>query len=90
MPVPAELESLNSRWISSQRKLSDLYAKLWVRIYDTIDAAHTPAQRATLAARLDKLVAQPDALRAKAGRLELALRIPDCTGGGADTQRVGR
>ena len=52
------------------------------RIYDTIDAAHTPTQRATLAKRLDKLVHAPDALKSTARHLELELHVPDCTGGG--------
>ena len=42
LAVPPELTSLNSRWVSSQRQLAALYAKLWVRIYDTIDAARHP------------------------------------------------
>lgn len=81
-PVPPELTRLNNRWISSQRRLAALYAQLWVRIYDTVDAAHTPAQMAAVANRLEKLVAAPDAEKAAAGRLELALHVPDCTGGG--------
>jgi hypothetical protein len=83
LSVPRELRRLNSRWISSQRRLASLYARLWVQIYDTIDAARTPAQRATLAERLERLVHAPDRLRLAAGRLELKLRVPDCTGGGA-------
>jgi hypothetical protein len=37
---------------------------------------------AALADRLEKLVAAPNALKSVAGRLELALHVPDCTGGG--------
>jgi hypothetical protein len=59
-----------------------MYARKWVRIYDTIDAARTPALRATLAQRLEQLVRAPDPLRLVAGRLELELHVPDCTGGG--------
>ena len=81
--VPPELQSSNSRWIDSQRRLAALYATTWVRIYDTIDAAHTPAQRATLPKRLEKLIHAPDALKSTAARLELELNVPDCTGGGA-------
>ena len=43
VPVPPELQDLSSRWIDSQRRLAALYATTWVRIYDTIDAAHTPS-----------------------------------------------
>ncbi len=81
LSVPPELKRISSRWISSQRELASLYARTWVRIYDTIDAARTPAQLATLAARLKQLVGAPDELKLTAGRLELELHVPDCTGG---------
>jgi hypothetical protein len=85
LSVPPELQRTSSRWISSQRRLASLYARLWVRIYDTIDtadAARTPAQQAALARRVERLVHLPDPLRLAAGRLELELHVPDCTGGG--------
>ena len=82
LAVPPSLARLSSRWISSQRRLAALYAQLWVRIFDTIDTAHTPAQIAALADRLHRLVAAPDALKHAAWRLERALHVPDCTGGG--------
>lgn len=82
LSVPPQLQHTSSRWISSQRRLASLYARTWVRIYDTIDAARTPAQRATLADRLHELVHAPDPLKLVAGRLELELHVPDCTGGG--------
>ena len=82
LSVPSELQRTSSRWISSQHRLAELYARLWVRIYDTIDAARTPAQRAKLPKRLDRLVQLPNRLKAIAGRLELRLHVPDCTGGG--------
>jgi hypothetical protein len=82
LSVPPELQDKSGRWISSQRRLASLYARLWVRIYDTIDAARTPAQLATLPKRLQKLVHAPDRLKSSAGRLELKLHVPDCTGGG--------
>ena len=80
--VPSALERLSSRWIASQRRLAASYARTWVRIYDAIDAARTPGNRATLAARLHRLVQAPEPLRLAAGRLELELHVPDCTGGG--------
>ncbi len=61
--VPPELRNLNNRWIDSQRRLAALYATTWVRIYDTIDATHTPAQRTALPKRLEKLVHAPDTLK---------------------------
>jgi hypothetical protein len=82
LTVPSELAGVSSRWVASQRRLAALYARLWVRVYDTIDAARTPVQQATLAARLVKLVHTPDRLKLAAGRLELELHVPDCTGGG--------
>jgi len=80
--VPPGLRRLSSRWVSSQRRLAAMFARLWVRIYDAVDAARTPAQRATLPQRLHRLVHLPDPLRLAAGRLELELHVPDCTGGG--------
>jgi hypothetical protein len=82
VPVPPELQPISNRWISSQRRLAAAYARAWVQIYDTIDAAQTPAQRKTLATRLHQLVHASDSLRLAAGRLELELNVPDCTGGG--------
>jgi hypothetical protein len=80
--VPPELQHITGRWTDSQRRLAALYARTWVRIYDTIDAANTSGQRATLAERLEKLVHAPDALKLAARHLELELQVPDCTGGG--------
>jgi hypothetical protein len=84
LSVPPELQRISNRWILSQRRLASLFARTWVRIYDTIDAAHTPTQRATLAERLEQLVHAPDSLKLVARRLEVALHVPDCTGGGGD------
>ena len=81
--VPPELQNTNSRWIDSERRLAALYATTWVRIYDTIDATHTPAQRTTLPKRLEKLIHAPDTLKRAARLLELDLHVPDCTGGGS-------
>jgi hypothetical protein len=80
--VPSRLRLLSSHWISSQRRLAAMFARLWVRMYDAVDAARTQTQRATLAQRLHRLVHLPDPLRRAAGRLELELHVPDCTGGG--------
>lgn len=82
LSVPPELRRVSHRWISLQRRLAAVYARNWVRIYDAIDAARTPAQRAALPTRLEQLVHEPDPLRLSAGRLELELHVPDCTGGG--------
>jgi len=82
LSVPSELEPLSSRWISSQRRLAAAYARAWIQIYDTIDAARTPAQRDGLAERLHELVHASDPLRLAAGSFGLELHVPDCTGGG--------
>ena len=82
LSAPLELRRISSLWISSQRRLAASYARNWVRIYDAIEAAVTPAQNAALPSRLHRLVHAPDRLRLAAGRLELTLHVPDCTGGG--------
>ena len=82
IPVPAALRPISRRWIALQRRLAESYARDWVRIYDAIAAARTPVERTQLAARLERLVHEPDSLRLAAGRLEVKLHVPDCTGGG--------
>jgi hypothetical protein len=88
LSIPPELNRISRRWISSQHRLAALYARTWVSTFDAIDAieeidaARTPPQRAALAERLEDLVHAPDALRLAAGRLEVELHVPDCTGGG--------
>jgi len=81
VPVPPELRRPAGRWISLQRRLAESYATNWLRIHYAIDAARTPLQRARLAKRLETFVHAPDRLRRAAGKLELALHVPDCTGG---------
>jgi hypothetical protein len=91
VPAPPELQRTVDRWLSLQRRLAASYAYNWVRIYETIDAARTPKQHAQLVSRLEKFVHAPDALRQEAGRLELSLNVPDCTGGDPGPPRsVGR
>jgi hypothetical protein len=53
-----------------------------VRIHYAIDAARTPLQRARLPRRLHTFLHAPDPLRRASRQLELALNVPDCTGGG--------
>jgi hypothetical protein len=80
VPVPRRLRRISRRWIASQRRLAAIFARSWVQIYDAIDAAQTPAQWAALPHRLHELVHASDPLRLAAGRLELRLHVPDCTG----------
>lgn len=74
---------LTTRWLSLEQRLAALYASSYVRIYDAIDAARTPIQRARLPGILRSLLDSPDALRAAAVTLEQRLQVPDCTGGGS-------
>src|SRR5262245_10933525 len=80
VPVPRRLRPISRRWIASQRRLAAIFARSWVQIYDAIDAAQTPEQIAALPRRLHRFVHAPDRLRLAAGRLELKLHVPDCTG----------
>jgi len=82
LSVPSALKPLSGRWISSQRRLAAMFARTWVQIYDTIEAARTSAQQAALVERLRRLVHAPDSLKLLAARLGLQLHVPDCTGGG--------
>jgi hypothetical protein len=81
IPIPPELERLATRWISLQRRLAASYAANWMRIHYAIDAARTPLQRARLPRLLQRFLHAPDPLRRASRRLELALSVPDCTGG---------
>jgi hypothetical protein len=81
VPVPSELRRPATRWMTLQRRLAESYAANWLRIHYAIDAARTPLQRARLARRLESYLHAPDRLRRASGRLELALDVPDCTGG---------
>jgi len=80
VPVPRQLRALNRRWISSQRRLASVLAQTWVQIYDAVEAAQTPEQRAALPGRVRELMEASYPLRLVAGRLELKLHVPDCTG----------
>ena len=81
LSVPRGLEGLVERWITLERRLANVYAESWVAIFDVIAATRTPAQRARAPRLLRRLVRAPDQLRLAAARIELTLRVPDCTGG---------
>jgi hypothetical protein len=72
---------LAARWLVVERRLADVYAASYVRIYDVIASTHTAPQRAREPGRLRRLLHAPDALSRVAGRLEEQLHVPDCTGG---------
>jgi hypothetical protein len=81
VPVPPELKAKVDRWIALQRRLAESFAVNWMLIHEAIDAAQTPADRARLPRVLRAFVHAPDALRRASYRLEVALNVPDCTGG---------
>jgi len=70
------------QWLRAERRLVAAFARDYLRIWDEIESAQTPSQRAGLPARLDVLVHQPDSLKRRADAYELRLGVPDCTGGG--------
>lgn len=82
VPTPPQLRPLAGRWISLERRLAASYATNFMRIHYAIDAARTSAQRALLPRRLEALLHAPDPLRRASRKLELALNVSDCTGGG--------
>src|SRR5262249_43935257 len=81
IPIPSELTRLATRGISLQRRLAESYPANWSRTPLAIDAARPPLQRARLPRRLGTFLHAPDPLRRTAEKLELALNVPDCTGG---------
>lgn len=81
LQVPRSLAAPVARWMTLERRLADVYAESWVAIFDAIAAARTPAQRARMPLRVTRLLHAPDRLRLAAGRIEVALHLPDCTGG---------
>jgi len=81
LPLPAAERSLIRRWLSVERRLAHTYADAYVRIFEVIDAARTPAARGREPVLLQRLVHSPDQLRETAARLERRLAVPDCTGG---------
>jgi hypothetical protein len=83
LPAPAGSKRQAERWIALQRRLAESYAVNWMLIHEAIDAANTPAERSRLPGVLERYVHAPDALRRASARLEAALKVPDCTGGGS-------
>ena len=81
IPKPAASVSLAAQWIELEKRLIDSYARTYLRIWYTIEHAHTANDRAHLPALVHRLVHAPDALARHAATLEARLRVPDCTGG---------
>jgi hypothetical protein len=80
LPVPEAEAGTVARWIVVERRLADMYARTYLRIYDAISAPGTPAQHDRAVRSVRGLLDAPQSLREDAGRLELQLRVPDCTG----------
>jgi hypothetical protein len=81
VPKPASTARLAADWIAVERRLVETYASTYLQIWDDIERANSVARRAALPHALRVLIARPDNLQHEAGRLELLLRVPDCTGG---------
>jgi hypothetical protein len=79
--VPAGERPTVARWLPLEQRLANLYARTYVRIFDVIDAATTPAKRAREVQVLRRLIHAPDPLQHAVVRLESRLHVPDCTGG---------
>jgi hypothetical protein len=81
LPVPSAEAGTVARWIVVEQRLADMYARNYLRIYDAISTPGTPAQHDRAVRSVRGLLDAPQSLRGDAGRLELQLRVPDCTGG---------
>ena len=82
VPEPNAQSSLVRRWLNVERSLIAIYARNYLLIWDAIEQANSPAQRASLPTRLHALLHESDALKRQADIYEGLLRVPDCTGGG--------
>jgi hypothetical protein len=85
IPEPRSRRHLIRNWLNVEQRLVATYARDYLLIWDEIEAANTPHQRATLPIRLEALLHDPDALKRQAGVYELELGLPDCTGDGSQT-----
>jgi hypothetical protein len=81
LPMASPRPVVSSRWLGLERRLADVYASSYVRIFDAIAAAYAHGRRAELPRVLDRLLHAPDPLRATTASLEHRLGVPDCTGG---------
>ena len=81
VPKPLRTGLLAKRWIRLERRLIELYADDYLRIWYAIERARTREQRAQLPAALRALIDQPHRFERQAAALEAALNVPDCTGG---------
>jgi hypothetical protein len=82
IPRPAVISRVAVRWLTLERRLVKTYAAAYLGIWNAIEQARTTRQKQALPALVTALIHAPDQLRGRAGRLELELHVPDCTGGG--------
>jgi hypothetical protein len=80
LPKPPQAWAI-VRWLSVEHQLVKMYAANYLRIWNAIEHARSPGQRAQLANVLLPLIHQPDGLAHQAVTLEHTLGVPDCTGG---------
>ena len=76
---PAETQAI-ARWLALEQRLADTLASNFVQLYDLIATLSTPEQNAGASSRVRAILQASYPLRLAAGRLELQLRLPDCTG----------
>lgn len=82
VPEPNAQSRFVRRWLKLERRIVAVYARNYLLIWDAIEQANGPAQRASLPARVHALLHEPDALKRQADIYAAKLRVPDCTGGG--------
>ncbi len=81
LSAPTDEAQTIARWLAVQQQLADTYAQNLVQLYDLIAAVPTSDQQATQASQpIRATLDAPYSLRLAAGRLELKLGVPDCTG----------
>jgi hypothetical protein len=81
VPKPPATAAGAERWLALERRLVATYASTYVRIWDEIDRATSPAEHSRLVPILQRLIHRPDRLQGRAVAIEQALGVPDCTGG---------
>ena len=80
LPTPADEARTIARWIAVEQQVADVYAQDLVQLYDLIATVSMSedADRASQSMRAVTDASYP--IRLAAGRLELKLGVPDCTG----------
>ena len=81
IPRPVAAARPLVRWLRLERRLVDIYSTNYLRIWNAIQRADTRREQAELPRILRPLIEEPYPLQQRLAVLELALRLPDCTGG---------